>query len=194
MQNRRGGAWFVPCWRRKYEGTDAGKPSVRNVEYASNRTNRETLHFKPLEVANNMQIPSIPEITYEEWLKRKVLTEGLAMKIILPAAWREYRPFPPDHPLNDLRAYIRRDALRVLFSGDYFDEKPWLHVSLSYEKRLPSYNDLVEVKEIFIGTGRQAIQLFPSREKHINFHPYTLHLWCGLEGDGLPDFGKYGTI
>jgi hypothetical protein len=44
-----------------------------------------------------------------------------------------------------------------------------------------------EVKELFIGGDRQAIQVMPPRSNHVNIHE-VLHLWHCLDGDGLPDF------
>lgn len=72
------------------------------------------------------------------------------------------------------------------------DGKRWMHVSLSYRNRLPSYTDLVEAKNLFIGEEKTAYQVFPAKEKHINIHPYCLHLWHCLDGDPLPDFTHGG--
>lgn len=68
------------------------------------------------------------------------------------------------------------------------DGRVWLHVSASRGSRLPSYADLVEVKELFIGRERKAVQVFPSRAEHVNIHPHALHLWHCVDGDVLPDF------
>jgi hypothetical protein len=78
----------------------------------------------------------------------------------------------------------------------YGDGKRWLHVSLARRDRMPSYEELAEVKEAFVGPRRQAVMVMPRRERHVNLHPYCLHLWCCLDtkGDGLPDFGRHGTI
>ena len=92
--------------------------------------------------------------------------------------------------------YVRKDGLKVIFTADNIqgDGKTWLHVSMSRQKRLPSYEDMQDVKALFIGKDRQALQIFPAESKHINIHPFCLHLWCAVEGDGLPDFGREGTI
>ena len=37
--------------------------------------------------------------------------------------------------------------------------------------------------------------VFPERKFHVNIHPFCLHLWCCLDGDGLPEFSHgLGTI
>jgi hypothetical protein len=67
---------------------------------------------------------------------------------------------------------------------------------VSRAKYIPSYQDLADVKRVFVGDALQAVQLFARAERHVNLHPFCLHLWACLEpaGDGLPDFGKEGTI
>jgi hypothetical protein len=98
--------------------------------------------------------------------------------------------------LEGQRAYLHRDRRRVIVSVGQHDGQWWLHVSVSREKYIPSYEDLADVKRVFVGDALQAVQIFPRRERHVNLHPYALHLWACLEpdGDGLPDFGKAGTI
>lgn len=137
----------------------------------------------------------IPNCSYADWLENKVATDREAAGIILPPSWREER-LPPSDPLFGLRMY-RKGGLIVLFSADHTSfDKPWLHVSFSRKGKVPSYEDMVEVKTVFVGVTRQAIQVLPPKAKHINIHPNCLHLWCCLapEGDGLPDFGKFGMI
>ena len=135
----------------------------------------------------------IPECSRQEWLAAKVSTDEEARRIILPLHWGELI-IPMGDPMFGLRAYAK-GGLKVLYSVDPVSfDKPWVHVSCSRKDRIPSYEDLMEVKKIFIGDGRQAIQVFPVKAKHINIHPNCLHLWACLGDDGLPDFGKFGTI
>jgi len=136
----------------------------------------------------------VPEISEEEWVKWNLMTEMLARQVILPPSWSESPPFDLGHPCHGIKCFRRNDGLNVLFSYFDMDGKPWLHVSMSRHKRIPSYEDMLAVKNIFVGNDRQAIQVFPRTEKHLNINEYVLHLWCGLEGDGLPDFGRYGVI
>ena len=68
------------------------------------------------------------------------------------------------------------------------DGRLWIHVSLSQRHRLPSYADLCRVKALFIG-DRQALQVLPRREKHVNLAE-VLHVWACWEDDGLPDFSR----
>lgn len=75
------------------------------------------------------------------------------------------------------------------------DGKNWLHVSCSRSTRLPAWEELSEVKEIFIGANKTALQLLPAKDKHVNIHNYCLHLWHCLDGDVTPDFTRgFNTI
>jgi hypothetical protein len=138
-----------------------------------------------------MKIPRITKAQYEEQL---ALTLKYA-PVSLPTGWALIN-LPPGHPLEGLRVYARKGGLKVLFSVDnlHGDGKTWIHVSMSKEFHLPTYDDMCSVKSIFIGDDRQALQIFPKKSEWINIHPFTLHLWCCVEGDNLPAFGKEGTI
>lgn len=84
------------------------------------------------------------------------------------------------------------DGLVVIMSGQFENEKRWLHVSMSRKKKIPSYKDMKRVKSIFIGDDLQAIQIFPVKSKHVNIMETCLHLWACLDGDGIPDFTRGG--
>jgi hypothetical protein len=136
----------------------------------------------------------IPEITKEQWEEQKALTIKYA-PMSLPKEWRLIE-LPQGHPLEGLRIYSRKGGLQVLFSADNMegDGKTWLHVSLSRETKLPSYEDMCIVKSLFVGDERVAIQILPTRKDWININPTVLHLWSAIEGINIPDFGKAGTI
>ena len=70
----------------------------------------------------------------------------------------------------------------------------WHHVSCSFPDHLPSYEDLKEIKAIFVGAALTALQIFPPADRHISIHDYALHLWTCLDGPVTPDFGKDGSI
>lgn len=84
--------------------------------------------------------------------------------------------------------------LSVIVSGDVEqDGRRWLHLSVASPDWLPKYETLVEVKELFIGRERKAIQVFPPRSQHVNQHPNCIHLWHCVEAeDPLPDFTRGG--
>jgi hypothetical protein len=102
---------------------------------------------------------------------------------VLPAGWR---------CLDYMGAHgtvYRSISLTVIMSvGNHLDGKRWLHVSLARRDRIPYYTDMVEVKELFIGPEKKAIQIFPPRSEHVNINEHVLHLWHCIDDDPLPDF------
>jgi hypothetical protein len=72
------------------------------------------------------------------------------------------------------------------------DKKLWLHVSCSRRDRLPSWDDMKFVKQVFIGEDKYAYQVFPPASQYVNIHPHCLHLYHCLEGSPLPEFSFLG--
>lgn len=102
----------------------------------------------------------------------------------------------PFHPAYGDYAYVRNGGgVRVICSArTEADGKRWLHVSCGHRDRLPTWDELVTVKETFIGRERLAIQVIPRRSEHVNTHPNVLHLWSCLDGDPTPDFRVNGEV
>jgi hypothetical protein len=90
----------------------------------------------------------------------------------------------------------RNDGRRlsvIVSAAVELDGKKWLHLSVSSPHIIPSWETLKEVKNIWIGHHRQAIQVLPSQKKWINIDPNCLHLFCCLdEPDPVPDFTRGG--
>ena len=106
---------------------------------------------------------------------------------VLPPTWRVATE------RGDGKAYMRADGLSVILSAAVEqDGRRWLHVSLARRTRLPSWDDVRQVKELFIGRDRPAVQVLPAASRYINIHPHCLHLWSCLDGDPLPDFARGG--
>lgn len=104
---------------------------------------------------------------------------------ILPSGWKRLSAV----------GYRYRDGLTVLMTEAVErDGKRWRHVSVSAADRLPTWDEMVAVKEIFIGTQETALQLFPPRKEWVNEHPHVLHLWHCLDGRPVPDFRRQGTL
>lgn len=96
-------------------------------------------------------------------------------------------------------AYSHTDGRSVLASiTTESDGRQWLHVSVSRRNRLPSWEELREVKELFVGRERVALQVLPRTSEYINVHPFVLHLWAVADDgpDPVPNFAKVrgGTI
>lgn len=71
------------------------------------------------------------------------------------------------------------------------DDRAWLHLSVSHRSRLPSWREVREAKEIFLGE-REAYQVLPPPARYVNLHPNVLHLFALLDKDqvALPDFSR----
>jgi hypothetical protein len=114
------------------------------------------------------------------------------------AFFRSNQPWINWNVYNDPRGVHARkigDTLLVIFSGQRErDGRRWAHVSMSRPSRLPSWDDVREVKDTFIGRDRRAIQILPPQAEYVNLHKNVLHLWHCLDGDGLPDFRIDGQI
>lgn len=75
------------------------------------------------------------------------------------------------------------------------DGRRWLHVSLARPERLPSWDDLRMIKDLFIGKDKLAVQVLPPTSNWVNEHPYCLHLFHCLDGAITPDFTRgHGTL
>ena len=112
--------------------------------------------------------------------------------LILPAGWELMESWP------NARSY-QGPGMQVLSEVELQREEGigiaalfetlWLHVSVSRRDRIPSYEELNEVRRIFVGAGLKAIQVFPALKEVVNHHPFCLHLFASLEErDPLPDF------
>lgn len=83
---------------------------------------------------------------------------------------------------------VQEERLRFSALGRSMKHEYWLHVSFSREDKVPSYDDMVRVKEKFIGAERKAIQVLPAEREHFNHHPFCLNIFSPLSHDPLPDF------
>jgi hypothetical protein len=107
----------------------------------------------------------------------------------LPPGWGIRGEFDPY-----MTFYRRREAkgaLNVAVSARVeADGRRWLHVSVSRNERMPSYQDMKDAKRIFVGPERIAYQVFAPESKHVNVHRFCLHLWCPLDGPVTPNFER----
>lgn len=98
------------------------------------------------------------------------------------------------HPTAEGVAIQHKTGLRVIASHGLYEGKRWMHVSVSDEGRLPTYDEMCFIKKEVIGADKKAIQVHPPEAEHVNIHPYCLHLWSPLGHDPLPDFRIMGQI
>lgn len=136
----------------------------------------------------------VPTCSETEYLQSLALTAEHAPAP--PVGWVDLDAFPKGHPLHGVFSYRRKgDSLTVLFTAALeVDGKVWVHVSMSRPSRMPSYEDVCDVKRLFIGPDKKALQVFAAEADHVNIHEYCLHLFHSPDGDGVPNFGRFGTI
>jgi len=116
---------------------------------------------------------------------------------VLPYPWKE---ISTPLPASTGKAYRRTKDMglevAVIVTGETeLDGKRWMHVSVSTNKGMPGWYILREVKDIFIGRDKEAIQKLPKQSEYVNINPSVLHLWHCADGEVTPDFTRgLGTI
>ena len=77
----------------------------------------------------------------------------------------------------------QRSDLRVLASTSTMENgSKWVHVSASKPREHPSWEDIVLVKESFIGKESAAILVLPPRSEHVNVMAHCFHWWAHISG------------
>ncbi|SNR99553.1 hypothetical protein SAMN04488503_2245 [Humidesulfovibrio mexicanus] len=107
-------------------------------------------------------------------LQRIIATTPARPGATLAPEWKPVGVFPYGTAWANHRL-----GLRVIMSVDTLvgDER-YLHVSCSRKSRLPSWDDLKVVKDVFIGEEVEAIQCLPKKSEYVNLMPHCLHLWA----------------
>lgn len=106
--------------------------------------------------------------------------------VVLPPAWRM------TDRTEDGAAYRRKGGLVVVISCDKEEDgRMWVHFSMSHKTRVPTWEELRDAKEIFLG-DRYAYLVFPPKRFYVNICERALHLFACLEGEGkrLPEFTR----
>lgn len=57
------------------------------------------------------------------------------------------------------------------------DALGWEHVSVSRKDRMPTWDEMCQVKDLFWGEDDCVVQYHPPRSEYVNNHSYCLHLW-----------------
>jgi len=71
--------------------------------------------------------------------------------------------------------------LAVMSSGSGPDCEGWEHVSVSAEKRCPTWDEMCWIKDQFWDKHETVVQYHPPESEYVNFHPHCLHMWRPLE-------------
>jgi hypothetical protein len=111
------------------------------------------------------------------------LTEEMLPRV-LPPGWRRIEG----------NKFLTHDGMSIIASAEHIAGERWWHVSMARQARLPSWDDLRRVKDVFIGKNRQAVSVLPDERQYVNHHPFCLHLWCNLDRDLVPDMRREGVL
>lgn len=65
------------------------------------------------------------------------------------------------------------------------DGAGWEHISISLSDRVPRWNEMCKIKDIFWDEEDCVIQYHPPKSQYVNCHPNCLHLWRPI-GIDLP--------
>lgn len=76
------------------------------------------------------------------------------------------------------------DGMRVMSSGNR-SVGDWEHVSVSFVNRVPTWDEMKRVKELFWRPDETVIQFHPKASKYKNEFPFCLHLWS-VAGVDIP--------
>jgi hypothetical protein len=90
----------------------------------------------------------------------------------------------------------KRYLMRVIASAGSDQPKGWRfdHVSVSLSSRTPTWEEMDYVKRLFFRPDEVCYQLHVANDRHINNHPFCLHIWHALDADiPLPPDEMVGT-
>jgi hypothetical protein len=66
---------------------------------------------------------------------------------------------------------------REEFGTDKMPIGRYKHISMSFIDRYPTWDEIKEVKNKFIGEDEFAFQMLPSKNYYVNVNPNVFHLW-----------------
>ena len=90
---------------------------------------------------------------------------------------------------QDGAAYENWNGMLVIASvAKESDGKDWLHISASFPTRQPTWNEMVEIRNLLIGEHQYAVMVVPPKRFYVKIHPHVMHLFSCLEGHYLPEF------
>lgn len=101
------------------------------------------------------------------------------VELKLPETWARIQG-----PSGHIGAWFRRaDGLQVCVTEErHPDGVEWMHVSVARRSRLPSWEDVKVVRNLFLNPDAEAFQMLPPQAEYVNTHPYALHMWSRLDG------------
>jgi hypothetical protein len=84
--------------------------------------------------------------------------------------------------------WVQVGELRTFTSVDSHDGQNRIHMSVSCAGRLPTWDEMKEMREKFLPLNRDFCMFFPDVKDYVNNHPYCLHLIELKPSDRLANF------
>ena len=57
----------------------------------------------------------------------------------------------------------------------------WEHVSIDGKKRIPTWDEMCQLKDMFFTEDECCVQYHPPKREYVNNIPYCLHIWKPIE-------------
>jgi hypothetical protein len=73
-------------------------------------------------------------------------------------------------------------TLRIISCDAGPETEGWEHVSVSVKHRIPSWQEMCFIKDLFWEEEECVIQFHPPKSEYVNCHPNCLHLWGYIHG------------
>lgn len=155
-------------------------------------TNEEVMRALGISSEQQARIEAKQNEIAAQLKKRPEYAHDRVFNQVLPFGWKKERS-PSDGCAWSSGEGL--DRLFVIGTIECHDGKFWAHLSCSRIDRLPSWDDLKLMRNVFLGNTKKAVQILPPEAEHVNIYSNVLHLYHGLDGDGLPDFtGGTGSL
>lgn len=78
----------------------------------------------------------------------------------------------------EVRSYKQSD--KALVSATIVNG--WEHLGVSFKNKIPSWECMNEMKEMFFEDDEECFQMHPKKDNYVNNNEYTLHIWRPIEG------------
>lgn len=57
----------------------------------------------------------------------------------------------------------------------------WEHVSIDGKRRMPTWNEMCQLKDMFFNDDEYCVQYHPPKSEYVNMIDYCLHIWKPIE-------------
>jgi len=165
----RGACWVSSSWRRSrilLSDLDSCEQGAE-VEPQKLRPYEDCLpEGKPVVGAYHLE-QLLPRIQYPGWFRERE-HEGRMLRMLSRNV--------------EMAFFTSTDDLRVMLT---LEEGGWLHMSVSRPDVLPTWDELKMVKQLWLGEPLSQYKSFHQKEHWLNFHEYTLHLFCRVDGEPI---------